>query len=82
MSLNEKLLQIKTASRERISPEAAAVMARSTAELEKSGILQMSLRKGQQAPEFELPDTEGELYKSKDLLAQGPLVLNFYRGAW
>ena len=82
MSLKNKLQQIKTASRERISPEIAAVMARSTAELEQSGILEMALRKGQQTPEFELPDTEGNLYKSKDLLDQGPLVLNFYRGAW
>lgn len=82
MSLNKKLQQIKAASREKISPEIASVMARSTTELEESGILQMSLRKGQQAPEFELPDTEGNLYKSKDLLDQGPLVLNFYRGAW
>ena len=82
MSLNEKLQQIKAASRERISPEIAAVMERSTAELEKSGILQMSLRKGQQVPGFELPDTEGNLHKSVDFLDQGPLVLNFYRGAW
>jgi len=31
---------------------------------------------------FALPDPDGKLVSSQDLLARGPLVLTFYRGAW
>jgi len=37
---------------------------------------------GQQAPRFELPDSEGKLSSLVDLLANGPLVVSFYRGSW
>ena len=33
-------------------------------------------------PAFELPDTEGSIVRSADLLARGPLVVTFYRGLW
>jgi peroxiredoxin len=36
----------------------------------------------QQAPGFELPDSEGTAISSLDLLAKGPLVVTFYRGSW
>ncbi|MFT6927123.1 MAG: peroxiredoxin [Psychromonas sp.] len=36
----------------------------------------------QQAPDFELPDPQGTVISSLDLLAKGPLVVTFYRGSW
>jgi peroxiredoxin len=33
-------------------------------------------------PSFVLPNAEGRLVFSDDLLRQGPLVLNFFRGTW
>lgn len=33
-------------------------------------------------PEFLLPNAEGRLVDSADLLAAGPLVVTFFRGAW
>jgi peroxiredoxin len=36
----------------------------------------------QQAPDFELPDPQGKVISSLDLLAKGPLVVTFYRGSW
>jgi len=37
---------------------------------------------GQPAPRFELPDATGKLVALDRLLAHGPVVLTFYRGAW
>jgi peroxiredoxin len=34
------------------------------------------------APEFALPDAGGRIVRSADLLALGPLVINFFRGRW
>lgn len=47
-----------------------------------SGIVDQALNVGDQMPEFELPDVNGELVSSSQLLEKGPLVLTFYRGAW
>ena len=37
---------------------------------------------GQQAPDFELPNHLGEKTRLSALLAEGPVVLMFYRGFW
>ena len=34
------------------------------------------------APDFELPTHTGETQKLSDALAEGPVVLMFYRGFW
>ena len=82
MTLNEKLQEIKTASRSRIPAEAAAIMTRATEQLAESGIIKVALGKGKKAPQFELPDWQGNSYNSTKLLASGPLILHFYRGSW
>jgi peroxiredoxin len=51
-------------------------------QLAASGLAERALRAGQPAPSFELPDATGRSVDSKSLLARGPLVINFYRGAW
>ncbi|NUU00820.1 peroxiredoxin-like family protein [Herbaspirillum robiniae] len=57
-------------------------MHRATAELVASHAADRALKAGDSAPAFELPDAEGKLHASSALLAQGPLVLTFYRGVW
>ncbi|TWT56028.1 peroxiredoxin-like family protein [Allorhodopirellula solitaria] len=37
---------------------------------------------GEKAPDFELPNPQGEIVSLSKLLAQGPLVVTFYRGSW
>ena len=37
---------------------------------------------GDAMPAFLLPNAEGRLIHSRDLLAQGPLVVTFFRGGW
>ena len=41
-----------------------------------------ALRVGDRMPDFVLPNAEGELVFSDDLLARGPLVVCFFRGGW
>jgi peroxiredoxin len=59
-----------------------AIMHRATAELIASGQAARAKRAGDKAPAFVLKDPDGNPVRSADLLAQGPLVLSFYRGAW
>jgi peroxiredoxin len=55
---------------------------KATAELIASGAGQQALKAGDQAPAFVLPDADGHLLSSRDLLLRSRLVLTFYRGMW
>ena len=41
-----------------------------------------AVKVGDEAPSFLLPNAEGQLIASEDLLAAGPLVVTFFRGGW
>ncbi len=58
------------------------IMERATAELIASGAARRALKVGDTVPAFKLNDAEGRPVPSTDLLAQGPLVVSFYRGVW
>ncbi|MCS6766554.1 MAG: AhpC/TSA family protein [Candidatus Protistobacter heckmanni] len=64
------------------SAEQLAIMARNTDVLIATGQAERALKAGDRAPEFELPDGDGRLVSSRELLARGPLVVSFYRGVW
>ena len=53
-----------------------------TEELVRSGITERSLKVGDTVPFFSLPNAVGEIVNSSDLLREGSLVINFYRGNW
>ncbi|MEQ9288230.1 MAG: peroxiredoxin-like family protein [Cyclobacteriaceae bacterium] len=40
------------------------------------------LKTGDLAPDFTLPNANGDAISLKDILAKGPAVLKFYRGEW
>ncbi len=83
MALQDQLDAMKAAfESKRIPPEVVAVMHEATAELIASGQADRALKSGDRAPEFSLPDGDGEIVQSADLLAKGPLVVTFYRGVW
>jgi AhpC/TSA family len=82
MTLQEKLDAMREASKNRIPPEARAVMQRSIDDLRDSGIMNLIAKVGQPAPDFTLPDAGGRPVGLKELLARGPVVLSFYRGRW
>ncbi len=59
-----------------------ATMEQATAELIDSGQADRAHKAGDVAPEFKLEDAEGNTVSSQALLAEGPLVVSFYRGVW
>lgn len=63
-------------------PEIHPIMERATRELIASGQAERALKAGDRAPVFALRDPEGKVVSSSELLAQGPLVVSFYRGVW
>jgi len=58
------------------------IMARGTAELIASGAAGRALKAGDRAPDFTLAAPDGTPVSSANLLADGPLVVSFYRGVW
>ena len=83
MSLQDKLDAFKADFEgKKAPPEVVAVMHKATADLIASGQAARTLKVGARAPIFALPNAHGELVRSADLLARGPLVLTFYRGIW
>jgi peroxiredoxin len=65
-----------------VAPERVATMHRATAELIASGQAGRAKKAGDVAPAFTLNDQDGNPVSSAALLAQGPLVVTFYRGVW
>jgi peroxiredoxin len=59
-----------------------AVHARVIAGLRAQGLAATSLAVGDRAPEFLLPDHNGNMVSSAQLLRQGRLVVCFFRGRW
>ena len=82
MGLREDLAALRTQREANRNPDWVRVMPRATDDLRDSGIAQCVLKPGARAPEFDLLNAEGERRGLRDLLARGPLVVNFYRGVW
>ncbi len=82
MTLQEQLDAILARSRATRPAEWLAIMDAGLAELRRSGIAERSRKVGDPAPPFTLPNAAGQLVRSADLLAHGPLVVSFYRGGW
>src|SRR5215469_13611923 len=82
MSLAQQLEELTAKLRALVPAERLAVMDGAIAELQRLKAGQRGLKPGDQAPRFELPDGDGMIWRSADLLPTGPLVLVFYRGRW
>ncbi len=65
-----------------VPPEMQAIHAQAVAELKQRNLAANILRVGAKVPPFELPDHNGKMASSSDLLAKGRLVLCFIRGRW
>jgi hypothetical protein len=81
-SLTEELKDFRNQARRSIPVEKLNVMDRATQDLARSGIIQKSLKVGDIAPDFGLPDIQGKRVCLSELLALGPVVLTFFRGGW
>lgn len=82
MSLQEKLSRLKKGFEGQAPKEVLEIMHRATADLEKSGILEGTVKVGDEAPDFSLKNADGQEFRLKEMLSDGPVVLSFYRGKW
>lgn len=80
--LAEQLADFQSDFQSKAPQDAQATMAAATEVLEASGIANQALTVNDKAPDFELPDAAGKLVRLSELLKQGPVVINFYRGEW
>lgn len=80
--LQDQLDAITASTRGLVQPERLAVSERAVAELYASGVEARILPVGALAPSFALPNASGRMVRSADLLALGPLVIDFFRGRW
>lgn len=87
MSLQEKLREFKTQFESggpplNVSPEVVATLHKATDEIRASGILERVLKTGDRAPDFSLPNAQGDTVSSHELRTKGNLIVTFYRGVW
>jgi len=82
MSLRAELDAFYQARQEQIPLEIREIMARSAATLAAGGQADRAVAAGEAAPSFTLPSATGRVITLAERLAEGPVVLTFYRGAW
>ena len=80
--LQPQLDAITERTRELVQPDRLALTEQSVLELQTAHIAERALPRGSTMPSFALPDSQGRIVRSADLLALGPLIINFYRGRW
>jgi len=82
MSLKQELQELAETVRSRRTAEAQAGIDRLFDALRRAELDKNCLQVGETAPDFELPDADGRLVSLDQALAQGPVVIAFYRGGW
>ncbi|MCY9658852.1 peroxiredoxin-like family protein [Paenibacillus chondroitinus] len=81
MSMNEQLEQTKSGFIAKVPALAQENIFRHIQEQQQSGIV-YGLNEGDQAPDFTLANPLGEQINLYNELANGPVILIFYRGGW
>ncbi|MBX2863222.1 MAG: AhpC/TSA family protein [Leptolyngbyaceae cyanobacterium MAG.088] len=81
-SLADQLADQRAGFQQQAPQDVQDAMAAATDALEASGLATQALTVGDTAPNFELPDATGKVVRLSELLKQGPVVINFYRGEW
>lgn len=82
MNLTQALADFRDQFRANRPQEVLTVMQQATEDLEQSPIVNQALTIGDQIPVVELPNAVGDRVSIQNLLAQGPVVISFYRGGW
>ena len=82
MSLKDELSHYLEKFLGKVPEQGLEIYHDATAKLIASGIAENCLKVGDKIPQFSLPNVDGKLISSDELLARGPLIINFYRGGW
>jgi peroxiredoxin len=78
----EKQLKDMAENVRKNAPDAAQVFDDGVKEIAATGIVERAPKVGDTVKMFELPDASGKPVRLAHLLAQGPVVLTWYRGGW
>ena len=81
-TLQDQLDTITANTRILVQPERLEISEQAIQDLFATGIEQRLLPVCSTAPAFGLHDANNKLVRSTDLLALGPLIINFFRGRW
>lgn len=66
----------------RATAEVSAAYDECLAYLDAGGVAENAVKTGDRMPDFLLPNAEGRLVGSNDLLKVGPVIVAFFRGDW
>ena len=80
--LQQQIETLQAQLAEQLPAEMLSTLSKSISTLVQSGIAQQSVKVGERAPDFVLPDVFGKQIAFAELLKHGPVVLTFYRGEW
>ncbi|QZY56189.1 peroxiredoxin-like family protein [Crassaminicella profunda] len=82
MNLKLQLKKLQEEASKEIPKDIMNVLKESVEKLAKEEIEKKALKVGDKIPHFVLKNAVGEMIDLNDLLADGPLVISFYRGGW
>lgn len=82
MKLTESLKELADNSVKRHPGAAQDIMRKAIEDLKATNMLEHAVKTGDQFPDFELPNAQGETVSLSEQLQKGKIVLIFYRGGW
>lgn len=82
MGLNDEIAKFLAEAVPSMPDEVKEGLAAALDELRADKITSQACRTGDKAPDFTLPNHNGQMISTEALRREGPLVLNFYRGSW
>jgi peroxiredoxin len=81
-TLSQQLEEYLAGWMQRVPADRRAAMERHIAYLSETGVGRHAKQVGDQAPEIILPNAHGNMFDVATLLAEGPVIVTFYRGGW
>jgi peroxiredoxin len=81
-TLREELEERKTLAAQYVPEDVQQVNRQTVEQLAACGMTNRILAVGAAAPSFQLPDQDGKVVSSQELLSRGRLVICFFRGRW
>ena len=82
MGLEQQLDAFKTEFARTAPAGRAALYTAKIEELRAGFVLEQAVGRGDQVPDFTLPDAHGNPVTPSELLQLGPVIVTFYRGGW
>ncbi|HEY1957043.1 MAG TPA: peroxiredoxin-like family protein [Polyangiaceae bacterium] len=81
-NLEQTIGDFMTGLAQQAPPQVLSALTSELIKLRESGAGSAAPAVGSKAPDFSLPDARGGTVTLSELLAEGPAVIAFYRGAW